>query len=445
MSDRIENGRWFDIQEQPIELEASILSAIMLDADDEDGVWQTAEAMITKESFSDPRHRVIYEGLKHLRDQRLVGDLVSLFTYLGQIGKVHEAGGVVYIAEVLQIESTTATFQYHTSQLRDVQTRQTMGKILDNAMHRTGDANESIGAVCSYLEKHIRDLQPVTSQFISIADIMSDVVDQVQLAQEGMETGILTGFRGYDDLVGGLQKGELVILAACPSIGKTALMLDWARYISRSHSVGILSMEMNKRQLGKRMVAAEGEINSHRMSHGGMSSDEGHRLTEAISSLSKRNIRIDDFSRPDIGRVTWAVRNLVREYGAHVVMIDYLQLIKSTGQESRRLEIDEITATLKGLANDLDIPIVCLCQLSRATESRGDGKPQLSDLKESGGIEQDADTVLFLYKPYAYGIGQDRDRVELIVSKNRNGRVGEIPLRFFGSYSHFEDETGASA
>ncbi|HET8523883.1 MAG TPA: replicative DNA helicase, partial [Thermomicrobiales bacterium] len=373
-------------------------------------------------------------------------DFVTLTDELTRREKIDQIGGIAYLSSLLNAVPTAVHVEYYG---RIVERTATLRRLIDaggtivSIGYQDGiDTEEALDAA----ERAIFDVSQrrSTRDFQSISDVLDRFFDQIDYMQQhrGSFVGVPTGFTDLDQLTGGLQKSDLVIVAARPSVGKTAFALGMAYGAAVQHgkTVGVFSLEMSAEQLVQRLLATETGVDSHRLRLGQIDDHEWDRISRAFGRLAEAKIYIDDSSGLNVMEVRSKARRLQAEQGVDLIIIDYLQLMHSRRSENRVQEISEISRGLKGLARELNVPVVALSQLSRAVESRSDHRPMLSDLRESGSIEQDADIVMFIYRDEVYDPNTEKKGIaELIVAKHRNGPVGTVNLRFFDKTARFAD------
>ncbi len=427
------------------EAERSVLGSILLDNQTIHGVQE----VLGHDSFYSARHREIFRALEHLSEAGTPMDLVTLRAELERMGELDTVGGPVYLAELLDGASRAANVEHYA---RIVKEKATLRQLIDAAqwIHATaGTPEAATEEILDEAEKRIFEVSQgrLRSGFIHIRESADEALKLIEDLTDRQElvTGTPTGFLELDEMTSGLQDTDLVILAARPSMGKTALALNFSANASLRHgkSVGVFSLEMSHQQLFLRLLCSEARVDAHRLRTGRIGKDEWQRIIAAYRELSGTRMYIDDTPGVSILEVRAKARRLKLERGLDILFIDYLQLMRGTGRyESRQQEISDISRSLKGLAKELGIPIVALSQLSRATEQRsGDHRPQLSDLRESGAIEQDADVVMFLFREEVYKKDDPdlKGRAELIIGKQRNGPIGTVKMVFIREFTRFEN------
>ena len=435
-----------------VEVEMAVLGAMLID---NDSVPKAIE-LLKPESFYDNKNRIIFDAMTVLYEANEPIDTVSIFEELKKAGKIDTAGGAAYISKLTQDISSAANIDYHA---RVVMEKWILRQLISSSMQIAGSAyegNEDVFDLLDAAETKIFQISEkgIKESFKSMDKAVKEALELIEaIHSKNISTfSVPSGFFELDDLLGGFQKSDLIIVAARPSMGKTALAMSAARNAAIDHNIpiGIFSLEMATIQLATRLISAEARINAHNVRTGKFKAEEGAKISRTVHKLSKAPIYIDDTPAISILELRAKARRLRNEKHVGMIIVDYLQLLSSsTMMESREREISTISRSLKALAKELNIPVIALSQLNRQVESRSDKKPQLSDLRESGSIEQDADVVLFLYRPEIYGINQysygdmngesTEGIAEIIIGKQRNGPIGEVKLRFIKDYARFEN------
>jgi replicative DNA helicase len=430
------------------EIEASVLGAMMIE---KEAVPKALE-MLSPDSFYVKAHRIIFEAMMSLFDSDEPIDTVTLYEELKKRGNLEEAGGAVYLSKLSQNIPSAANIEYHAKIILE---KQILRGLITSAHEIARNAYEGSSDAFDILDDAERRIFDITESHLNKSYQGMDRA--VREAMEYIETihsstqqrfSVPTGFYELDEILGGLQKSDLIIIAARPSMGKTALALSIARNAAIDHKVpvGIFSLEMATMQLIIRLICAEARIDAHKVRTGKLPHSEGPKLSRTVHKLTEAPIYVDDTPASTVLEIRAKARRLKSEKGIGMIIIDYLQLMTGPGKaESREREISHISRSLKALAKELNIPVVALAQLNRAVEARSDKRPQLSDLRESGSIEQDADVVIFLNRPEVYKMEQFPDNTstegvcEIIVGKQRNGPTGEVKLAFVKEYARFEN------
>jgi replicative DNA helicase len=431
MADRISR-----IPPQSIDAERALLGAIMLKPD---GIHEVTDT-VSSDSFYVEKHRSIFRAMIALTAAGSPIDLLSVSNYLKEHGEIERAGGNSYLADLVQSVPTSANMKHYAE---IVQKKAMMRGLIEAASEISEmgyDESRDVEEVVDSAEKRLGEVttSPTMRKFVSIGDELVEAWERFDhLSKGGHEMrGVPTGFPALDNMLAGFQPSDLIILAARPSIGKTTLALDIARQTAIKHGtpVGIFSLEMSSQQLVDRMLAAEAKVNAWKLRTGRIDTDEEfEQIRDAMERLSKAPIYIDDQPANNALIMRSVARRLKRENGIGLIVVDYLQLMAPTNarsSESLVQQVTEISRSLKQLARELDVPVLALSQLSRAVEQRR-GKPRLSDLRDSGSIEQDADVVMFIHREDKMNEGADKTNMaEILIEKHRNGPVGKVDLYF---------------
>ena len=455
--DKVNNELMTDnLPPQNIEAEQAVLGAIFLNTD------ALADAMeyVEADDFYRRSHQLLFQAMVDLNNNSEAIDVLTVQNYLSINNQLDDVGGVAYIAELATSVPTAANAGYYA---KIVEEKSMLRRLISTATNIITQANNNDEDVPSLLDSAERQIMDVSerknrSGFREIKDVLNEALNDVdRLSQQSEDiTGLPTGYREFDKMTAGLQPDNLIILAARPAVGKTAFALNIAQNVATSTdtSVAIFSLEMSAESLVNRMLCAEGSINANHLRTGQLDEGEWQNLIVAMGALSNTSIFIDDTPGIKMAEIRAKCRRLAKEKGnLGLVVIDYLQLIEGSNKESRQQEVSEISRQLKKLAKELGVPILALSQLSRGVEQRQDKRPVLSDIRESGSIEQDADIVAFLYRDDYYERGesksdddeddeplnQDVGEVELIIEKNRAGARGTVKLLFIKSYNKFSN------
>jgi replicative DNA helicase len=433
------------------EAERSILGSIILD---NHSLYRVAGALIAEDFYRDA-HRVIFEAMTALAEQSRPIDLLTLKEELSKRSQLEAAGGSAYISSLIDGIPDLSNIERYAAIVKEKSTMRRLVLLGSSMMKAAIDAPNEPADVLDLAERSIFAIaeQNATTGFISIDRITQTNLAAIEKMQHAgrLLTGLPTGFDAFNEMTSGFQKQDLLILAARPSMGKTSLMLNIAEALSipdksgsRSaedlHAVGIFSLEMSKEQLGLRILSSEASVSSQLIRAGILSERNWNDLAEAASRVARAPIWIDDTPSIDIMELRAKARRLKREHRLDMIMVDYLQLMTARSKvESRQQEISAISRGLKGVAKELDVPLLSLSQLSRKPDQRtGDHRPQLSDLRESGSIEQDADIVFFIYRDEVYNKeSEDRGVAEIIIAKQRNGPIGDFKLVFRNDITKF--------
>lgn len=424
------------IPPQNVEAEQSILGSLLID---KDAIVKIAESL-KPDHFYREQHAEIYNAILALYEKRQPADVVTLTDELKARGKYDFVGGASYLTTLVNSVPTSAHVEYYTTIVKDKAVKR---QLISASNTITQDAfNEDLGTL-DLLDNAERMLFGISQDhlrqnFIPIKDALAESFDRLDELHKkaGSLRGVATGFADIDKKLSGLQDSNLIVLAARPSLGKTTLAVNIAQHVGATEKipVGVFSLEMSKEQLVDLMLASEADVDAWKITAGNLSDDEFDRINTAMGELAEAPIFIDDTPGISIMEMRTKARRLQIEHGLKLLIVDYLQLVHGRNLENRVQEVSEISQALKNLARELHIPVLALSQLSRAVESRGgDKRPQLSDLRESGAIEQDADVVMFLYREDP----EDYENVKLLISKHRSGAIGDIDLKFKGERRKF--------
>lgn len=441
MQDSSQDSNMGRVPPHSLEAERSVLGSMLLE---KEAIIAGTE-IIKEDDFYYDAHRVIYEAITSIYSRDEPVDLITLSEELKKKNQLESIGGTSYLGELSDEIATTANIRYYCDIVEEKSILRRLIKASNEIIAKGYDGDEEIGNIIEMAEKKIFDITQKKNQSgpESIKNVLMESLSNIEKMAEsqGQLTGVTTGFIDLDNKTSGLQKSDLVLIAARPAMGKTAFTLNLAinAALKGGASVGIFSLEMSKNQLVQRMLSAESHIELQKIIHGNIGEEEWPKLINAMGPLSKADIYIDDTPGITLTELKAKCRKLKIERGLDLVMIDYLQLMSGEGRtESRQQEISAISRGLKGLAKELDCPVVALSQLSRAPELRSDHRPILSDLRESGAIEQDADIVMFLYRDEYYDEESEKKNIgEVIIAKHRNGPIGTIELVFVGEYTKF--------
>jgi len=435
-----------------LEAERSVLGAILLHND----AFNLAVEVIDAHDFFRDAHRRIFEKMVKLSERGDAIDLVTLKEELGRSAELEEVGGPAYITALVDGVPRSTNVEHYARIIKEKATLRQLISVAGKILGAAYEAGEEADVILDQAEHAIFAIadDKVRDGFVSLRDLAQSSFETIEKLHSRKEliTGVPTGFTDLDEMTSGLQPSDLVIIAARPSMGKTSLVLNIAQHVGTKTdlTVGMFSLEMSKEQLFLRMLTAEARIDAHRLRGGFLGERDWGRLSQSIGTLSDAKIFIDDTPSIGVLEMRAKCRRLAAEHGLNLVIVDYIQLMQGRGRfENRTLELGSISRSLKGLAKELRVPIVVLSQLSRAPESRSDHRPQLSDLRESGALEQDADVVLFIYREDQYvdktqPPTDNQGTAEIIIGKQRNGPTGIVRLAFIREFTRFENlATGA--
>lgn len=430
-----------------IEAEQSILGGLMLD----NNAWDKVESKLQETDFYRYEHRLIFKVMKDLVRRESPFDVLTVMEALKSIEELDNAGGEIYLFEIANLTPSIANIAAYANIVRERSVlRQLIGvatDIADNAFHPDGRDVAELLDVAETKVFAIAEQTATTGGPADIKQILTKTVDKIDelYHTKGAITGMSTGFTDFDEMTSGLQPQDLVIVAGRPSMGKTTFSMNIAENaaIKSGKPVLVFSMEMPADSLAMRMISSLGRINQHNIRTGKLNDEDWPRVTSAVSMLSESQLFIDETPGLSPTEMRARARRVAKEHGQlGLIVIDYLQLMQITGAkvENRTAEISEISRSLKALAKELNVPVIALSQLNRSLEQRSDRRPVMSDLRESGAIEQDADLIVFIYRDEVYHEDSpDKGTAEIIIAKQRNGPIGKVRLTFLGQYTRFED------
>ncbi len=428
---------------QNIEAEKSVLGSMLIDPE----AIGTAVEILDETWFYEEVHRKIFRAIAGLYSERKNVDLITLSDKLKNDGLLEEIGGVSYLSLVIDLVPSAANVEYYAHIVRE---KGILRRLIKNATSIIGESYGSDGNVEEVVDNAERLIFEVADlkqrqKSVHIKDLIKKSIETLDYLYQRKQhiTGISTGFERFDQMTSGLQNSDLIIIAGRPSMGKSALAISMAEYVGvdQKKSVGIFSLEMSKEQLVQRLLCSQARVDAHKVRSGFLSPSDWPKLTAAAGKLSDSMIFIDDTPAISALELRAKARRLRANNDIQLIVLDYLQLMRSTiKSDNRQQEISEISRSLKALARELNIPVIALSQLSRAVESRQDRRPQLSDLRESGAIEQDADVVVLLMREEYYNPTEENKGVaDVIIAKQRNGPVGTVKLAFIKEYMRFEN------
>ncbi len=425
-----------------VDAEQAVIGSLLLDRD----ALVKVSAWLSPDDFFRESHRFIFEAMLELYKKNQPGDIVTVTDELERNERLQAVGGVAYIHSLATIVPTAIHVEYYGRIVQRTSLKRRLigvaGRIAsigyDDALEVEEAFNQSEELLFQLIQRRIEH------EFVPIADVLSDYFENLEeiLRNAGKLTGLPSGFSELDNKLGGFQKSDLIILAARPGIGKTAFILNIADNIAKetNKGVAVFNLEMSAEQLVQRMIACRAGVNLQHLRTGALPDWEHSRVIDAISNMSGLPIYFDDSGDVSVTELRSKARRLQAERGIGIIIVDYLQLMHGSANRSRDnrvQEVSEITRQLKQMARELDLPVIAVSQLSRAIESRSDQKPQLSDLRESGSIEQDADIVMFISRDR--NSEERQNQADIMIAKHRNGPTGEVALQFFGAYQQFAD------
>ena len=436
---------------QATDLEEAVLGAMMIDGG---AVNDAIDILRTPEAFYDPKHKLIFEAIRDLYASSTPIDLLTVTEELRKLGKLEVAGGPYYMSTLTNKVASAAHIEYHS---RIIIEKYIQREIISMSSEILKEAYDETKDVFSVLSKAEEDLFAIAQSnmkksYDTMSTAMQGAIEEIEKARKNTDgiSGVPTGFKALDKMTSGWQRSDMIVIAARPAMGKTAFVLSMARNTAVDYDMGvaIFSLEMSSVQLVKRLISAEARIDAEKLRKGNIADHEFQQIHSRISRLSKAPIYIDDTPGISIFELRAKCRRMKQKHDIQVVVIDYLQLMTGGSNKNagnREQEISQISRSIKEIAKELNVPVVALSQLSRSVEQRGgDKRPVLSDLRESGAIEQDADIVSFIYRAEYYGLMEDEQGPtqgmgDIIVAKHRNGSTDTVRLRFVGQYARFEN------
>ena len=426
---------------QSIEAEQSVIGSMIIDKNSIAKVMESLE----EEDFYRDGHKAIYKAILEMFRNDMAVDLVTLLEYLKSTNMLERAGGVTYITELSASVPTTANLSAYIKIVSDKSTLRKLIKASTTIIEESYNKQDKVESVVDIAEKKIFNIAEnrTSKDFEPLSDVLERGFLQIEklFNNKGEITGVGSGFTDLDSMTSGFQSGDMILIAARPSMGKTTFALNIAEHAAlREHkSVVIFSLEMSKEQLAYKLLCSEANVDMLKLRTGALEDSDWENIARATGPLSKAKVYIDDTAGVTVMEMRSKCRRLKLEYGIDLIVIDYLQLMSGgSGTDNRQQEVSEISRSIKALAKEMEYPVIALSQLSRAPEQRADHRPMLSDLRESGSIEQDADLVMFLYRDEYYNKEtEDKNIGECIIAKQRNGPVGTVKMAWLGQYSKF--------
>jgi replicative DNA helicase len=429
-----------------LDAEKSVLGAILIHND----AFNHAAELIDSRDFFRDAHRRIFDKMVALSERGHAIDFITLKEELTRSGDLDEVGGPAYIASLADGVPRSANVEYYARIVKEKSTLRHLIHSANKILSEAYEAEQEPDLLLDEAERAIFEIAEdrIRAGFVPLRDLVQSSFTTIEKLQQhkGAVTGVASGFHDLDELTSGFQRGDLVIVAARPSMGKTSFALNIAQNVGTSTdlTVGVFSLEMSKEQLFIRLLTSEARIDAHRFRTGHLTEKDYGRLSHALGTLAEARVFIDDTAGLGVLEMRAKARRLMATHRLDLLIVDYLQLMQGRGRfENRQQEVSSISRSLKGLAKELNVPVIALSQLSRAPESRGDHKPQLSDLRESGALEQDADVVLFIYRPEVYDKDktqpEDEGVAQIIIGKQRNGPIDTVKLSFLSQYTRFEN------
>jgi replicative DNA helicase len=423
--------------------ERSVLGSMLRD----NGVIGDVVQIVRTENFYQDAHQKIFQGIVTLYDRGHPADLVTLADLLKQQDHLEDVGGYAYLAELWDAAPTAANAEYYARIVRDKAVVRSLIHAGNEILRDAYDASQPADDLLEGAERKILDIAQlgVTGQTITLQDALREAYDRIDTRTQRDQmsiSGVPTGYVDLDEITAGLQNSELVIIAARPSVGKTAFALNLSRHIAVEEKVPVffVSLEQSRIELAERLLCCQSRVDSHRLRKGQLSAQDMDKLIEAGDTLGQSKLFIDDSPGQGMLRIAANGRRLKLRHGIRLVVIDYLQLIEPDNRRDNRQEqVAQISRRLKFLARELQVPVIALAQLNRGLEERQGHEPRLADLRESGSIEQDADTVFLLHRPEMFEPGQHEGTVEVIIAKQRNGPTGKVTLTYLKQFMRFEN------
>ncbi len=436
---------------QAVDVEQAVLGALMLE---KNAVTDTID-LLSPQSFYDPKHQNIYTAIRELFASSSPVDILTVTNQLKKEGLLEASGGAVYISQLTSRVASSAHIEYHARIISEKHIKRELIRMSSEVQKLAYDDTNDVFEVLNKAEEDLFKISEnnMGKQVAELKNVVREAIDEIEKASQNKDglSGVPTGFIDLDKITAGWQKSDMIVIAARPAMGKTAFVLSMARNTAVDYGMGvaIFSLEMSAVQLVKRLIASESRLSAEKLRKGDLAEHEFQQLHTRISKLSQAPLYIDDTAGISIFDLRAKCRRLKLQYDIQMVIIDYLQLMTAGGGKgpgNREQEISLISRSIKEIAKELNVPIIALSQLSRSVEQRGgDKRPVLSDLRESGAIEQDADIVSFIYRPEYYGLmddgegGSNAGIGEIIVAKHRNGSLDTVRLRFVGQYARFEN------
>jgi len=438
---------------QSIDAEQAVLGSVLKD---QDALNQIIDYFNREDYFYFPKHRIIFRSILHLYEKNEPCDITTVAEELVRMDQLEKVGGRLYLVDLIDGVASTANVKSYADIVVEKSVLRNLINISSDITRSCYDLDEEVGNLLDSAEQKIFSIAEsrMRKGFSHVRDILPQLFEQIEHMQsaKGGLSGMPTGFKELDNITDGLHKGDFIVVAGRPSMGKTAFALNIAEHVASEEkkSVGIFSIEMSEEQLSLRLLCGRARLSQHLLRTGRLRDSEYIKLTMATGPLSEANIYIDDSAFLSTLEMRAKARRLKAQHNIDLIIIDYIQMMTSHGRiENRQQEMAMISRSIKGLAKELEIPVIAVSQLSRMVETRGgDKRPQLSDLRESGAIEQDADVVMFVYRPEFYlshlpyddpKVLEVKGKAEIIVSKQRNGPTGKVDLTFVKDYVRFED------
>jgi replicative DNA helicase len=423
-----------------LEAEQSIIGSMLID---KTAISRVVEILKTEDFYRDS-HKVIFNAIFELYQKDTPIDMITLLEHLRSSEKLEASGGITYISEISNSVPSTANLSSYIKIVDDKSVLRKLIRASTEIMENCYNKQDDVEAVMDLAEQKVFNIaeRKSTSDFEPMNTVLERGFLEIEriFNNKGETTGVSSGFPELDGLTAGFQKGDMILIAARPSMGKTTFALNLAEYaaLREGKSVAVFSLEMSKEQLSYKLLCSEANVDMSKLRSGNLEDKDWENIAKASGPLAAAKIFIDDTAGTSVMDMRSKCRKLKMEHGIDMILIDYLQLMSGSNTESRQQEVSEISRSIKALAKEMECPVIALSQLSRAPEQRADHRPMLSDLRESGSIEQDADIVMFLYRDEYYDTEtEDKNIAELIIAKQRNGPIGTVKLAWIGQFSKF--------
>lgn len=425
---------------QNLEAEQSVIGSMLID---KNAIAQVAEVLEAEDFYRDA-HKIMFKAIRDLYNKDIPIDMITLVDYLKSNDMLDQVGGITYITEISTSVPSTANLSSYIKIVEDKSTLRRLIRSSTEIIEESYNKQDSVESVLDSAEKKIFNISEKrnTSDFEAMSTVLERGFLEIEkiFNNKGQLNGVPSGFKDLDVKTSGFQSGDMILIAARPSMGKTTFCLNIAQHaaIKAGKKVAIFSLEMSKEQLAYKLLCAEANVDMVKLRNGDLDDRDWESIARASGPLASAGIYIDDTAGISVMEMRSKCRRLKMEHGIDLIVIDYLQLMSGSNSENRQQEVSEISRSIKALAKEMKCPVIALSQLSRAPEQRADHRPMLSDLRESGSIEQDADIVMFLYREYYYSKEkEDENMAECIIAKHRNGEVGTVNLAWLGKYSKF--------
>lgn len=448
---KIELGKLFDrLPPHAIESEMALLGSMILDPE---VIGEVIQIVKSPDDFYKPSHGDVFTCLVELFDRHNAGDIAMLHQMLVDRGASDTVGGIDYLVELAESVPAAVNAAYYARIVADKATIRRLIAAAGEILHSAYTSADDTRLVMDAAERAIFEVMQESSarEAESLSSLLVETMQAIESrVEQGVITGLRTGFQGLDELTSGFQAGDMIILAARPSMGKTALALNLAENAALiGQGVGVFSLEMSRQQLAQRLLCSRSEVDSHKLRRNLINKDDFSKLAFAMGELSEAPIYIDDTPGLGLLELRAKARRMAAKHDIRMIIIDYLQLMSGSSREGRQQEVSELSRGVKGLARELNVPVICLSQLNRAAEHREDKRPRMADLRESGAIEQDADVVMMLHREDYYRQHQEdyvaTNIAELIIAKQRNGPTDTVKMTWVGSSTKFKDYSARSA